>query len=61
MAYRSLYEFNTSEAGALSFKEGDAFTPIDTKSDPHWLLVVDSVGLVGYVPSNYLIEDNVSL
>jgi len=52
--YRSLYEFQTKAEGALSFSAGDDFIGIDTIADPHWSLVVNNRGHVGYAPANYL-------
>ena len=60
--HRSLYKFSAGgEDGALSFKAGEGFVVLDTIKDPLWWLVVDSRGVVGYVPANYLGRDDVSL
>lgn len=58
--YKALYPFKSSDANALTFNAGDTFTLIDNKKDAHWWLVQNGKGEVGFVPENYLQQDQVS-
>ena len=58
--YRALYDFQASEPTALSFETSDQFTVMDT-GDPYWWLVQNGYGQVGFVPANYLQQDEVGL
>jgi mannitol/fructose-specific phosphotransferase system IIA component len=52
---KALYNFKATFAKTLSFQENDIFIlhQVNTKQR-NWWQVVNSVGQVGYVPSNYV-------
>ena len=58
--FRALYEFQSAEPTVLNFEPNDQFTVMDS-SDPYWWLVQNGYGQVGFVPANYLQEDEVSV
>ena len=59
--YKALYQYSSNDENALSFGVGDSFTLIDRHRDPHWWLVHNAKGQLGFVPGNYLELDKVTL
>ena len=59
--YKALYRFESVDENSLSFGENEKFTVLDTSSDPHWWLVQNGTGKLGYVPANYLSKEAVSI
>ncbi|KAK3580163.1 hypothetical protein CHS0354_030278 [Potamilus streckersoni] len=57
--YRALYSYNTDMQGYLTFKAGDQFTVLDMKFND-WMLVQNGYGEIGYVPKNYVTQDEAS-
>lgn len=55
--YRALYAFKSDNPNALAFNVGERFTVIDNKKDTHWWLVQNDRDEVGYVPANYVKQD----
>ena len=59
--YKALYDFTISDENGLSFAANERFTVLDSQKDPHWWLVQNGTGKIGFVPANYLAEDEVSV
>ena len=57
--YKALYDFSIEDENGLSFHVNDKFTVLDN-GGPHWWLVQNGTGQVGFVPGNYLATDEVS-
>lgn len=57
--YRALYDFADKRSDCLSFTTGDKFTILDS-SRSDWYFAQNGFGQIGYIPSNYIVEDNVS-
>lgn len=51
--YRAVYDFNSRQAGVLSFKKDDVFQ-VSEKIDEHWLMGKNKSGDTGLVPASYL-------
>jgi len=51
--YRALYDFASSDPGALSFKKGDVFQ-VSKKIDEHWLMGKNKSGDTGLLPVAYV-------
>ena len=59
--FKALYAFTIDDENGLSFPVGERFTVMDSHKDPHWWLVQNGTGKVGFVPANYLAKDDVSI
>lgn len=56
---RSLYAYKGTHARTLGFQAGEQFVEIGTSRDPNWLHVMSERGTIGYVPKNYVANDEV--
>jgi len=51
--YRALYDFESDQPGALSFKKDEVFE-VSEKIDEHWLMGKNKSGDTGLIPTSYL-------
>ncbi|KAG7168142.1 NCK-interacting protein with SH3 domain-like [Homarus americanus] len=51
---RSLYAYKGTHARTLGFQVGEKFLEIGPSRDPNWMHVISERGAVGYVPKNYM-------
>ena len=56
---RSLYTYKGTHARTLGFQAGERFVEVGTSRDPNWLHVRSERGIIGYVPKNYVTNDEV--
>ncbi|KAK8405388.1 hypothetical protein O3P69_001728 [Scylla paramamosain] len=54
---RSLYTYKGTHARTLGFQAGERFVEVGTSRDPNWLHVMSERGIIGYVPKNYVTDD----
>ena len=58
--YRAIYAFKSDSPNALTFDVGERFTVIDNTKDSHWWLVQNDREENGFVPANYIKQDEVA-
>ncbi|XP_045605711.1 NCK-interacting protein with SH3 domain isoform X2 [Procambarus clarkii] len=56
---RSLYAYKGTHARTLGFQVGEKFLEIGPSRDPNWIHVISERGSVGYVPKNYITDEEV--
>ncbi|XP_069945387.1 NCK-interacting protein with SH3 domain isoform X2 [Cherax quadricarinatus] len=54
---RSLYAYKGTHARTLGFHVGEKFLEIGPSRDPNWIHVISERGSVGYVPKNYMADE----
>lgn len=57
---RSLYAYKGTHARTLGFQAGERFLEVGTSRDPNWMHVISERGALGYVPKNYVSNEEVS-
>lgn len=57
---RSLYAYKGTHARTLGFQAGERFMEVGTSRDPNWMHVISERGGIGYVPKNYVANEEVS-
>ncbi|KAK7066412.1 hypothetical protein SK128_025838 [Halocaridina rubra] len=55
---RSLYAYKGTHARTLGFQVGEKFMEIGPSRDPNWIHVTSERGSVGYVPKNYMTNED---
>ena len=56
--YRALYPFQKTHPTSLSFEKDDIFLSLPgARSDKNWHFVIDQKGLKGFVPRNYVKQE----
>ncbi|XP_050716102.1 NCK-interacting protein with SH3 domain-like isoform X4 [Eriocheir sinensis] len=54
---RSLYAYKGTHARTLGFQAGERFLEVGTSRDPNWMHVISERGALGYVPKNYVANE----
>lgn len=57
---RSVFEYESNDNKVLNFKIDEMFVVIKEMKPNDWVYCVNSLGQLGYVPKDYVVEEQVS-
>ena len=58
---RAVYEYESTDTKVLNFKVDEKFVVIKEMKPNDWVYCVNSLGQLGYVPRDYVLEEQVCL